>query len=78
MKKSFLYLNIILFSVIVVLSVDCNNNNPEPSIPTYSFVDPIVSPPDSFQIVYNISTYGDRLAYITFEEDAVWYIEKIR
>lgn len=77
MKNSFMYLSVIILLAISVLSSDCNSNNPEPKFPTYSFVDPVINPPDIFQIVYNISTYGDRIAYVTFKEDAVWLIEKL-
>lgn len=77
MKNPFLYLSIILLSALAVLNADCTPNNPDPKYPTYSFVDPIVNPPDTFQIIFNISTDGDKLAHVTFEKDAVWLIEKL-
>ncbi len=77
MKNLFLHLTIGLLLTIAVFGACCTSNNPDPTYPTYSFVDPIVNPPDTFQIVYNISTNGDKFAYVTFKDNAVWYIEKL-
>ena len=77
MKYIFMYLSIALLLAIAVLNTNCNTNNPDPEYPTYSYVDPVINPPDIFQVVYNISTVGDKVAYITFIEDAVWVIEKL-
>jgi hypothetical protein len=46
-------------------------------IPVYSYLTPPDSPPHTFQIVYNLSTYGDKEALITFDSSAVWLIEKL-
>ena len=72
-----MYLGIVILFAIAVLNTKCNTNNPEPSVTTYNYVDPVVNPPDIFQIVYNISTHGDKIAFVTFENDAVWVIEKL-
>ena len=78
MKNLFFGLIIVLFLGIVVLSPSCNNDPPpSPPITTYNYFDPIVNPPDTFQITFNISTFGDKFANVTFKEDAVWFIEKL-
>lgn len=67
---------IILFSVaVLVLTPGCFNQGDDPDYPIYSYLEPVVNPPDIFQVVYNISYSGDRPAYVTFEDDAVWLVE---
>ena len=58
-------------------SSQCNKTDSPPEIPQFSYNEPIVNPPDTFQVIFNISTIGDKYAYITFEKDAVWLIEKL-
>ncbi len=78
MKNGFLFLVILFFLVISILSNGCGPNDPpNPDFPTYSYLDSITYPPDVFEIVYNISYYGDRIAFVTFENDAVWIVEKL-
>ena len=77
MKNLFLYITIITLSAITVLNINCQNNAPEPGYPVYNYADPIINPPDIFQVMYNISYFGDRFASITFQDDAVWLIQKI-
>lgn len=77
MKKVIFVFVVIIGSYLITVCTGCNTNNPEPPYPVYSYLDPIVDPPDVFQVVYNISQAGDRLAYITFKEDAVWLVEKL-
>ncbi len=70
---------LILISLIVVVmlsAADCNKQPTGPQIPVYSFLEPVINPPDTFQIVYNISTYGDKIAKVYFKNDAVWLVEK--
>ncbi len=77
MNKNINFAVSIVVSIVLLYSVGCKTNNPDPPYPVYSYNDPVVNPPDVFQVVYNISYVGDRLAYITFEKDAVWLVEKL-
>ncbi len=77
MKNLKLYITIITLSAFTVLNFNCKNDAPEPGYPVYDYTVPITNPPDIFQVMYNISFYGDRFASITFKDDAVWSIQKI-
>lgn len=77
MKNSFFYMGIILLLAISVLNADCGTNAPEPDFPTYHYTNNIADPPDVFQIIYDVSSIGDKLAHVAFEKDAVWLIERI-
>lgn len=67
------FLSVLLFT----FSSCVEKDKPKLEIPTYSFTEPIVNPPDEFMIVFNISWVGTREATITFDENAVWEIEKL-
>jgi hypothetical protein len=67
----------VLASLFVLSGSQCNKHDDEPAIPQFSSTEPIVNPPDTFQVIFNISTFGDKYAAITFEENAVWRIEKL-
>ncbi len=76
--KNYTRLFLIAILGLVVLSAsECNKTPSGPQIPLYSYLDPIINPPDTFQIAYNLSTYGDKIAHVTFKENAVWLIEKL-
>ena len=78
MKKFIIWILVAFVSVVIFQSVGCKPSTPSgPQIPVYFYSDSIVNPPDIFQIMFNISTYGDRFAIVTFENDAVWYIRKL-
>jgi hypothetical protein len=77
MKRIILYLSLLVLSIVVLQSNGCKTDNPDPAFPIYSYNDSIINPPDTFQVVFNISYIGDRNAYITFGEDAVWLVEKL-
>ncbi len=77
MKNLFLYMSIIMLSTLTLLNIDCKTPDPGPGYPTYNYIDPIVNPPDIFQVLYNISFPGDRFAQITFDSNAVWYVQKV-
>jgi len=77
MKKFIGYTIILVSTLLLLQSNSCNSDNPGPSFPAYNYTTPINNPPDVFQVIYDISFVGDRLSYITFEEDAVWFIEKL-
>jgi len=66
-----------LIGIVMLSSADCNKHPAGPQIPVYSYLEPVVNPPDTFQIAYNISTYGDKIAKVIFKSDAVWLVEKL-
>ncbi len=72
--KTLLFL---IASLFVFSGSQCNKNPETPAIPQFSYTEPVVNPPDTFQLIFNISTLGDKYAYVTFKEDAVWLIEKL-
>lgn len=76
MKTSTLFL-VIIGIISVSFFTHCGKNNSTSDIPVYSYLDPPAMPPDVFQVVFNISTYGDKETYLTFATDAVWLVEKL-
>ncbi len=66
-----------VLGVVVLSGANCNKTPTGPEIPLYSYLDPILNPPDTFQIAYNLSTYGDKIAHVFFQDSAVWLIEKL-
>ena len=75
MKKN-LSINIAALMTILIIS-SCNNGDTPPEIPTYSYSVPVVNPPAKFNIVYYISSDGNKVSDVTFEQNAVWIIEKL-
>ncbi|UBM61686.1 hypothetical protein LA303_09725 [Candidatus Sulfidibacterium hydrothermale] len=74
------YVSLLLLGVAILFvfsGADCNKASTGPEIPLYSYLDPIIDPPDTFQVAYNLSTYGDKIANVTFKDSAVWLIEKL-
>ena len=76
MKNYAKLLLISLLGIVMLSSADCNKHPTGPQIPVFSYLEPIVNPPDTFQIAYNISTYGDKTAKVIFKNDAVWLVAK--
>ncbi len=66
-----------VLGIFILSGADCNKHPTGPQIPLFSYLNPIVNPPDTFQIAYNLSTYGDKIAHVTFADSAVWLIEKL-
>ncbi len=66
-----------LIGIVMLSSADCNKHPSGLQIPVFSYLEPVVNPPDTFQIAYNISTYGDKIAKVIFKNDAVWLVEKL-
>lgn len=77
MKKTFISAGILFLVIVLLASNGCTPSSPGPQFPGYSSNDEIINPPDVFQVIYDISYNGNRLANITFENDAVWRIEKL-
>ncbi|GAB1418538.1 hypothetical protein MASR2M12_13030 [Bacteroidales bacterium] len=44
---------------------------------TYSYMQEIANPPDDFLVLFNNQPVGQKIARITFNSDAVWYLERI-
>lgn len=76
MKSKGTYLLSVLFAgMLLLFAWGCNKTPNGPSVVQYSYLTPVVNPPDTFQVVYNLSTYGNKSAYITFQDSAVWQIK---
>lgn len=75
MKSKGKYLLSVLFAGLLLMPVwQCNPTQVNPAIVQYSYLTPIVNPPDTFRVVFNLSSYGNKPAYITFQDSAVWQI----
>lgn len=66
---------VVIFGVIMFTVTRCNTSPVSPSIVTYSYVNPILNPPDTFRVAYDLNLLGNREALITFQDSAVWNIE---
>ncbi|MFA5419686.1 MAG: hypothetical protein WC341_14640 [Bacteroidales bacterium] len=76
--KTMRFITFTVLGMVILFSLSlCNKSNSVGDIPVYSYLSPPDSPPHTFQIVYNLSTYGDKEAVITFDSSAVWLIEKL-
>lgn len=74
------YAKLFLISIIGILMLAltaCNKYHTNPEIKVFSYLEPVINPPDTFQIAYNIRTYGDKIAKVFFKENAVWLVEKL-
>ncbi len=63
--------------IALVFFAQCSKSNSTSDIPVFSYLDPPATPPDVFQVVFNISTYGDKETQLVFSQDAVWLVEKL-
>jgi len=78
MKNSLVYILGLSLILLTVLFSACKPNDPvDPKFPTYDYTIPVVNPPDEFEILFNVSLNGNQIASVTFQEDAVWKIEKL-
>jgi len=78
MKYIFRALFISLLLVWVFTAAECNKPIlPVDTVPIYSYQEAIVNPPDTFKIYFNLKTYGDKIARVTFKDSAVWLIERL-
>jgi len=76
--KNFSTLFLLFVGIILVLSFgECNKSNSESDIPVFSYLTPVIDPPATFQLVFNISTYGNKEASIKFDTRAGWLVEKL-
>ncbi len=76
MKSQFIIRIFILFGFLMIFN-SCFKDPIETEVPVYSCFNNIVYPPDVFQVVYNLNTYIDYNARITFDTSGVWKIQKV-
>lgn len=75
--------NMVLTAIAVIMVLffaQCTKSNSSSDIPVFSYLTPPSAPnpiPDVFQLVFNISTYGDKESIIVFDTSAVWLVEKL-
>ncbi len=74
MKKIWGFLVALVMGILLIAGTQCKPKPPINNIPVFSSLTPIINPPDTFQIAYNLSTYGNKLAYVTFKDSSVWKI----
>ena len=65
----------VLMGVFMLTEIQCNKAPTSPQITSYGFAQPIVNPPDTFQVVYDLNIAGNLIAHITFQDSAVWKIQ---
>jgi len=74
-------IKIVILSFFVVslmfFFAECGKSNSQSDIPVYSYLTPVINPPATFQLVFNISTYGNKEASVKFDSSAVWLVEKL-
>ncbi len=76
--KTKAYISLSILFLLILLFADCKKHDPvEEDFPIYSTYEDIVNPPDVFEVIYKLRTYGDVEARIKFDTNAVWYIEKV-
>ncbi len=76
MKSTVKLVLISLVAIWIFSASECN----KPAlfeVKTYSYLEPIINPPDTFRIAYNLSSYGNKFARVTFKDSAVWFIERL-
>lgn len=71
------FLVAVVLGLLIFVVAGCNKNPAGPNIVTYSYLTPIINPPDTFQVAYNIDISGDHIAHITFGDSAVWKIQAL-
>ena len=76
--KTKTYISLSILFLLILLFADCKKNDPiEEDFPIYSTFEDIVNPPDVFEVMYKLRTYGDIEARIKFDTNTVWHIEKV-
>ncbi len=76
MKYTWRIVLISMIAIWIFTASECNKPSLK-KIPTFSYLEPIVNPPDTFQISYNLRIYGDKSAHVTFADSAVWAVERL-
>lgn len=74
MNKKWGFLVALVMGTLLIAGTQCKPKPPISNIHVYSNFTPIVNPPDTFLIAFNLSTYGNKLADITFKDSSVWNI----
>jgi hypothetical protein len=65
----------VVLSFFLLTETQCNKTPASPGITSYSYIKPIVNPPDTFQVAYDLNFSGNLIAHITFQDSAVWRIQ---
>ncbi len=64
--------------MLLLLLAACKQEPVEPlNRTTFSYMQDIVNPPDDFLILFNNQPVGQKIARLTFTDNAVWYLERI-
>jgi len=59
----------------MLTEIQCNKAPASPDITSFSYIKPIINPPDTFQVAYDLNFSGNLIAHITFQDSAVWRIQ---
>lgn len=77
MKRKAGFFAAVVLALLVFSEAGCNKKPSGPNVVTYSYQVPILNPPDTFQVAYNLYVTNNLTARITFQDSAVWKIQKI-
>ncbi len=75
MKSTTGFFLAVILGILILTETQCNTSSVTPEIVSYSFAVPIINPPDTFQVIYNLALLGNQTAHISFQDSAVWKIE---
>lgn len=75
MKFTAGFLVAVILALMMLTVTQCKTGSVSPAIVSYSYAVPIINPPDTFQVAYNLSLLGNRTAHITFQDNGVWKIQ---
>lgn len=65
----------VVLGVFMLIEIQCNKTAVSPDITSYSYNKPIINPPDTFQVAYDLNFSGNLISHITFQDSAVWRIQ---
>lgn len=66
---------VVILGALMLTVTQCNKAPKTPTITSYSYIKPIINPPDTFQVAYDLNFSGNLIAHITFQDSAVWKIQ---
>ena len=75
MKFSAGFLLAVILGFFMLTEIQCNKAPASPGITSFSYIKPIINPPDTFQVAYDLNFSGNLIAHITFQDSAVWRIQ---
>lgn len=69
---------LVLMAAAVLLTQGCyKNDGVDSGIPLFPYNKPLLYPPDTFMVVFNVATNGDKIAEMSLDTAGVWFIEKL-